>query len=212
MKITDTEIFDYVVAHTTKQPTLLDELIVETKEKFPEGQQMLSGPLEGRLLNFLVAMMHAKRVLEIGTFTGFSALSMAEALPNDGVVITCDIDERVHNIAKQFASRSPHGYKIDFRLGKALDILKTLAEPFDFIFIDADKMAYPAYFDATLNLLTSNGVIAIDNTLWEGQVLMPSEDKQTKMFIEFNNKLANDPRVQVVQLPIRDGITLVRKM
>ena len=212
MQITNQAILTYAIANTTKQPALLDELTAYTAEHFPEGFPMRTGPLEGRLLNFLVGLIRAKNVLELGTFTGFSALSMAQALPEDGKLITCDHDERVVKVAKEFASRAPFGHKIEFRLGNCLDILSTLEnETFDFIFIDADKMPYPEYYEKALKLLSSRGMIAIDNSLWEGQVLAPASDKRANMFVAFNQKLATDPRVQVVQLPIRDGITLVQK-
>jgi caffeoyl-CoA O-methyltransferase len=211
MEINNPQIFDYAIKNSTPQPALLDELIQYTAKYFPQSIQMLSGPLEGRFLNFLVSMTRAQNILELGTFTGFSALSMAEALPENGKLITCEIDERVMTIAKEFAARCDYGHKIDFRLGSGLAILDTLEnQKFDLIFIDADKMAYPDYVEKALHLVSSQGLIVLDNTLWGGDVLDPQEKRAT-MFVELNKKLANDPRLQVIQLPIRDGITLIRK-
>lgn len=210
MEFIDQKITDYAIANSSKQPELLDELMEYTKVHFPEGSVMLSGTLEGRFLYFLTAMTKAKRVLELGTFTGFSALSIAEALPDEGKVITCDADERVEKVVKQFAARSPYGHKIDFRLGNGLETLKTLTGTFDLVFIDADKMAYPDYFERSLERLSDDGLIVLDNTLYSLEVLNPETDKG-HMFIALNKKLATDPRIETLLLPLRDGVTLVRK-
>ena len=206
------EIDEYTRTHSTPPDDLLQRLYDETHEKL-DAPQMLTGPVEGRFLQTLVWASKARRVLEIGTYSGYSALSMAAALPEDGELITCDISEEAHEMAKRYAAESPHGHKIDFRLGPALETIETLEGAFDLIFIDADKQNYVNYFHATLPLLADRGVIALDNTLWSGRVVDGYDDgsEQTKAFRELNDALVADPRGVVVMLPIRDGVTLFRK-
>ena len=206
------EVEEYARAHSTPPDDLLERLYAETHEKL-NAPQMLTGPLEGRFLQTLVWATKARRVLEIGTYSGYSALSMAEALPDDGVVITCDGWEEANEMAKRYAAESPHGHKIDFRLGPALETIETIEGPFDLVFIDADKENYVNYFHATLPLLAERGLIALDNTLWSGRVVPGYDDgsPQTKAFRELNDALVADPRGVVVMLPIRDGVTLFRK-
>jgi caffeoyl-CoA O-methyltransferase len=164
---------DYAAAHSTPPPPLLEELIAETKEKMGGLALMLSGQLEGTLLQMLVASTGARRVLEIGTFTGFSAQMMAAALPEDGRLITCDVDPKALAIARSYFARSPHGSKIEVREGPALETLATLEGPFDLVFIDADKANYIAYYEAASGLLAPNGLIAIDNVLWSAACSNP---------------------------------------
>jgi caffeoyl-CoA O-methyltransferase len=206
------EIDEYARAHTTAPDDLLQRLYAETHEKL-DAPQMLTGPLEGRFLETLVWAGGARRVLEIGTYSGYSALSMAAALPDDGELITCDVWAEAHEVARRYAAESPHGSKIDFRLGPALETIETLEGPFDLVFIDADKENYINYFHATLPLLADRGLIVFDNTLWSGRVVDGYDDgsPQTKAFRELNDALAADPRGVVVMLPIRDGVTLFRK-
>ncbi len=206
------EIDEYARAHTTRPDELLERLYDETHEKL-SAPQMLTGPLEGRFLEMLVWASGAKRVLEIGTYSGYSALSMAAALPDDGELITCDVWEEANEMARRYAAESPHGSKIDFRLGPALETIETLDGPFDLVFIDADKENYVNYFHATLPLLAERGLIVFDNTLWSGRVVPGYDDgsDQTKAFRELNDALVGDPRGVVVMLPIRDGVTLFRK-
>ncbi len=206
------EIEEYARAHTTPPDELLDRLHAETHEKL-DAPQMLTGPLEGRFLETLVWASGARRVLEIGTYSGYSALSMAGALPDDGELITCDVWEEANEIARRYAAESPHGHKIDFRLGPALETIETLEGPFDLVFIDADKANYANYFHAALPLLSERGLIVFDNTLWGGRVVPGYDDgsEQTKAFRELNDALVADPRGVVVMLPIRDGVTLFRK-
>ena len=206
------ELEAYARARSTPPGELLDRLFAETHEKLP-APQMLTGPLEGRFLEMLVWAMGARRVLEIGTYSGYSALSMAAALPDDGELITCDVSEEAHAMARRYAGESPHGHKIDFRLGPALETMKELEGPFDLVFIDADKENYVNYFHAALPLLAQRGLIAFDNTLWSGRVVPGYDDgsPQTKAFRELNDALVSDPRGVVVMLPIRDGVTLFRK-
>jgi len=158
----------------------------------------------------LAAAIGARRVLELGTFTGFSALMMAAALPEDGRLITCDLDPEAIAIARSFFARSPHGHKIEVREGPALDTLKTLEGPFDFVFIDVDKENYMRYYEAVLPMLASNGLIAVDNVLWSGRVLDP-EERDDKAIAAFNEHVQRDPRVTNVILTVRDGVMLIRR-
>ena len=204
------EIERYAMAHTTPLPPLLEELISLTQERFGRQSRMLSGQLEGTLLQMLIASMHARRVLEIGTFTGFAAQMMAAALPEDGELITCDVNPQAIEIAQSFFDRSPHGHKIKVRQGPALDTLKTLEGPFNLVFIDADKPNYIAYYEASLPLLAPNGLIAVDNVLWSGKVLDP-QDESDEAIVAFNDHVAHDERVTHVMLTVRDGLTLIRR-
>lgn len=199
---------EFASQHSTPLPLLFQELIAETHEK-TEVPQMLSGQLEGLLLQFLIRSSGAKRVLEIGTFTGFSALMMAEALPEDGWLVTCDIDPRAVNIARKYWERSPHGHKIEARLGPAAETLQKLEGPFDFVFIDADKPGYVDYYERSLALLAPNGAIAVDNVLWSGRVLDPKEEDDIAI-ARFDDHVAADERVEKVILTVRDGIMLIR--
>jgi caffeoyl-CoA O-methyltransferase len=201
---------DYAVRHSTPLPPLLEELIGTTREKMGNRWPMLSGHLQGTFLQMLSASVGARRILEIGTFTGFSALMMAAALPDDGELITCDIDPEAIALARSFFARSPDGSKIDVREGPALDTLKTLEGPFDLVFIDADKESYIAYYEAALPLLAPNGVIAVDNVLWMGRVLDPQDDSD-RVIVAFNEHVSRDERVWNMLLPIRDGVMLVRR-
>ena len=206
------EIDEYAQAHTTAPDDLLQRLYDETHENLA-APQMLTGPVEGRFLEMLVWASKARRVLEIGTYSGYSALSMAAALPDDGELITCDVWEEANEVARRYAAESPHGSKIDFRLGPALETIESLEGPFDLVFIDADKENYINYFHATLPLLADRGLIVFDNTLWSGRVVDGYDDgsPQTKAFRELNDALAADPRGVVVMLPVRDGVTLFRR-
>ena len=201
---------DYVARHSAPLPPLLAELLRATHERLPRHALMLSGAVEGGLLQALLLANGARRVLELGTFTGFSALMMAAALPDDGQLITCDVDPEATAIAREFWARSPHGHKIELRLGPALETIQTLAGPFDLVFIDADKPAYVHYYEATLPLLAPNGLIVVDNVLRGGQVLHPTEhgDHTT---VAFNEHVRRDSRVTTVMLTVRDGITLIRR-
>ena len=206
-----TELDEYAESRSTPRDDLLTRLFEETHETLA-APQMLTGGVEGRFLETLVWAMGARRILEIGTYSGYSALSMAAALPDDGELITCDVWEEANEVARRYAAESPHGHKIDFRLGPALETIAELEGPFDLVFIDADKDNYDAYFEETLPLLSERGLIVVDNTLWSGRVLPGHDDgaPQTKAISALNDKLGSDPRVVTVMLPIRDGVTLVR--
>lgn len=203
------EIENYLFEHTRAPSPLFDELRERTYAEVP-SPQMQVGRVEGALLRILVASIGARRVLEIGTFTGFSGLSMAESLPDDGELITCDVDPTATAVAREFFDRSPHGKKIHIRLGKALDTIRTLSAPFDLVFLDADKEHYVDYYEATLPLLRAGGLVVADNTLWSGEVLDP-RTPSARAIAAFNDRVTADPRVDNVLLPVRDGIMLARK-
>jgi caffeoyl-CoA O-methyltransferase len=173
---------------------------------------MLTGPVEGTFLRMLVQVSGAKRVLEIGTFTGYSALSMAAGLSDDAELITCELDPEHARIAQSFFDRSPQGKRIALKLGPALDSIRTLPRDskFDLVFIDADKENYLNYYEAVLPHLKTGGLIVADNTLWSGKVLDPKEQSD-RAIVAFNTHVARDSRVEQVLLSVRDGIMLVRK-
>ncbi|MEO5576229.1 MAG: class I SAM-dependent methyltransferase [Gaiellaceae bacterium] len=207
--LVDEQLEAYAEAHSTPPDPLLAELAAETKATMA-APQMLTGPIEGRFLELLVHGSGATRILEIGTFTGYSALSMAAALPPGGRIDTLDIEPTHAEVAQRYFDRSPHGSKITLHLGPALETIAKLTGEFDLIFIDADKENYDAYFEAVLPRLAERGLIAIDNTLWSGRVLDP-QDETTTLIAALNDKLAADDRIVAVQLTVRDGVTLIRK-
>lgn len=209
VKIVDAAIEDYCVKHTTPMSEIFDKLKRETFEK-TTAPQMQVGVLEGSFLKFLIACSGAKYALELGTFTGYSALAMAEALPEGGKLITCDIDPHATAIAREYWSQSKHGCKIDLRLGPGLDSIAKIEHPLDFVFIDADKGNYINYWNACLPKIKAGGLIVVDNVLWSGRVLDPKE-KSDFHIVEFNRHAQQDPRVSIVMLPIRDGMLLARK-
>jgi caffeoyl-CoA O-methyltransferase len=200
---------NYCISHSSPPSKLADELEQYTIKNC-EFSQMLTSAWEGALLRLLIGITGARRVLEIGMFTGYSALTMAEALPENGELISCDIDPATTEIARRFLAKSPQGHKVSIRLGPALDTLKTLTPPFDFIFLDADKERYSDYFDASLPLLRPGGLVVADNVLWSGSVLVPKEVTDHAI-VAFNDKVRRDSRVECVMLPIRDGVSLIRK-
>ncbi len=206
------ELEEYVHAHTQEQEPLFDEMREYTYAHMA-SPQMQVGRVEGMLLRTLASLIGARRILEIGTFTGYSALSMASALPDAGVLMTCDIDPEAAKVARSFFDRSAHGHKIEIRLGPALDTLKSLGdtEPFDMAFIDADKENYLAYYEEVLPLLRRNGLIVIDNTLWSGRVLNPSHETDHAI-AALNAHIKGDRRVENVLLSVRDGMMLARKL
>jgi caffeoyl-CoA O-methyltransferase len=207
--ITREGIDGYAEAHTTAPVSLLRELAEETNRR-PDAQMMV-GPLEGRFLEMLVFAVRPRLVVEIGAFTGYSALSMAAGLPPDGRIVSCDINEETTAIARRYVERSPYAGRIEFRLGPALETLASLDGPFDFVFIDADKTSYLDYFEAALPKLAEHGLIAVDNTLWSGRVLDPADTSDdTDALRRFNDHVAADPRVVCVQTTVRDGVTLLR--
>ncbi|HLD14540.1 MAG TPA: class I SAM-dependent methyltransferase [Burkholderiales bacterium] len=202
---------DYCAAHTTPPVPLLAELETWTHAQV-KHPQMLTGHLEGALLAWLVRLTGARRVLEIGTYTGYSALAMAAALPADGELITCDNDPKHAGIAQSYFDRSPHGCKIKLILGPALETIASLPAytVFDLVFLDADKENYSNYYEAILPRLQPNGLLVVDNVLWSGKVLAPRK-KTDKAIVALNDYVRADARVECLMLPVRDGMLLVRK-
>jgi caffeoyl-CoA O-methyltransferase len=210
--IVNREIEAYATAHTTPMPPHLAALEAETKERF-KAWGMMVGTLEGRFLEMLVFATRPQLVLEIGTFTGYSSLSMAAALPEGGRIISCDISDDHVAVARRHIADSPYADRIEIKVGPAIDTIATLDGPFDLVFIDADKSGYGAYLEAVMPKLSPTGLIAIDNTLWSGRVLPDVEDDSadTLALRHLNDSLVADDRLICVQTTVRDGITLVRK-
>ena len=201
----------YATAHSMEESEVCRALRGETLEQM-DCPQMLVGPLEGAFLKMVSQLVRATHVLEIGMFTGYSALCFAEALPRNGTVTTCEIDETSAAMARRYFVASPHGHKITIRMGPAIDTMRVLSQQYDLIFIDADKQNYVNYYRRAKELLSPEGVIVIDNVLWDGDVLLhPAPDERTAAIQELNRIVASDPDVSAVLLTIRDGVLLVRR-
>ena len=209
MDFVNEDIENYAYDHTQIEDDLLWQLELETYDQL-EIPQMLTGRIEGRLLKMLAQLVGARRIIEVGTFSGYGALSMAEALPEDGYLITCEVDPVAIQFAKQFFDESPHSKKIFLKEGRALDTLKKLSGSFDMAFIDADKENYLNYYEALLPIMRSGGLIVVDNVLWSGRVLNPKETSDYAIH-RFNQRVKHDHRVEKVMLTIRDGVSLLRK-
>ena len=207
--IVEPQVEEYAEQHTTPDGELFERLAAETREK-TTAPQMMVGRIEGRFLATLVRLSGARRILELGTFTGYSSISMASALPPDGRVITCDVDPEATGIARRYMDESGHGDKIEIRLGPALETLRELEGPFDLVFIDADKPNYVNYYEAALPLLADDGLLIADNVLWSGRVVEEDGDESTRAIKQFNEHVRNDSRVRSVMLTVRDGMTLVQ--
>jgi caffeoyl-CoA O-methyltransferase len=205
VELVDPRIEDYVERLTAPHDALLAELSGETAAELG-STQMLTGPVAGRFLELLVWFGRPQRVLEIGTFSGHSALAMAAALPEGGRIDTCEVDPERAAFAQRYFDRSPHGSRITLHLGPAVETIERLEGEFDFVFIDADKSGYVGYYDAVFPRLSERGLVAADNTLADGRVLDGSAD-----VIAFNDHVAADPRSVQVILSVRDGITLIRR-
>jgi len=209
--IVPAEIERYAEAHTTPPPAYLEALADETRTTLA-APGMMVGPVEGQVLQMLVFLSSARRVLEIGTFSGYSALSMAAGLPDDGHILTCEVDPRHAEVARRHIASSPFADRIEVRLGRALDTVRGLDGPFDLVFIDADKGGYVDYYEAVLPKLAPRGVIVADNTLWSGAVADEADVHElTKDVRAFNDHVINDPRVVCAQMTVRDGMTLIRR-
>jgi caffeoyl-CoA O-methyltransferase len=209
--IVEPTVEEYAEAHSSPNGELFERLAAETREK-TTAPQMMVGLLEGTFLAFLVRSLGARRVLELGTFTGYSSISMALALPPDGRVITCDVNEETTAIASRYAEEAGVADRIDFRLAPALDTIAGLDGPFELVFIDADKPNYVNYYEATLPLLADNGLMVVDNTLWSGRVADPDTDDEATLAIRaLNDRVLADPRVENVLLTVRDGMNLVQR-
>lgn len=217
MQMVDKKIEEYCIAKSNLPSSDCDKIEEYTRAHI-HGAQMLIGKMEASFIGFLLRSIEAKRVLELGTFTGYSALTMAENLPADGEVITIDINETNVSLAKDFWQQSGHGHKIKSVLGSGLDIIPTLKAPFDFVFIDADKRNYIDYLKLTVPLLSPRGIIVIDNVLWSGKVLPDTildtsehRDRNTEFIRLVNDYIATEPTLYGTLLPIRDGMFLVKK-
>ena len=205
------DIEEYAESHTTPPPELLTELSEETMRNL-SSPQMLAGTIEGRFLELLVYALGAKRVLELGTFSGYSALSMAAGLPEGGHIHTCEANEEHAEVARRYIAQSQWADRITVHVGPALETIDRLDEEWDFVFIDADKRNYSRYFEILLPRMAPRGLMAFDNTLWSGAVLDEEpESDNTRAIQELNDRLASDPRVTAVLLTVRDGVTLVKR-
>ena len=202
---------DYVVAHSQQEPKLLQDLTRETWQKVL-APRMLSGHFHGRVLSMISKLIQPTSILEIGTYTGYSALCLAEGMSKDAVLHTIDINEELQNFQRKYFNASGYGDRIIQHVGDAMEIIPTLNTTFDLVFIDADKVNYPNYFELVMTLLKSGAVILSDNVLWTGKVIEPlnPKDKDTAALLTYNKLLNTDDRVESVLLPIRDGLTVTR--
>ena len=205
----DAAVEQFAHDHTEAETDLYARLREETY-RVMDRPQMQVGLLEGRFLKILVRITGARNILEIGMFTGYSALMMAEALPDDGRLITCEIDPKAEAIARKYFAESQHGHKITIRMGPALETIKKLSGPFDLVFIDADKPNYCNYYEASFPLVKPGGLIGADNVLWSGKVIDPKDD-DTRAIVALNDLVQSDPRVENVCLTVRDGMMLAWK-
>jgi caffeoyl-CoA O-methyltransferase len=208
--IVSEEIERYAEAHTTPPTELQRRLANETRETL-RSPQMLTGVVEGRLLEFLVFALRPQRVLELGTYSGYSSLAMASVLPPGGHIDTCEVEEAHADVAQRYLAEAGVGDRVTIHLGPALETIERLEGEFDLVFIDADKVNYPAYYEALVPRLAAGGIMVLDNTLWSGRVLDPDDSPEAQMFVELNARIASDPRVTAVLLTVRDGVTLVRR-
>jgi caffeoyl-CoA O-methyltransferase len=210
-EVTRQDIDHYAEAHSSPEHPLLAEVAAETRAT-QEAHGMMVGLLEGRFLETLVWLSGARRILEIGTFTGYSALSMAGAMPPDGRLVTCEVNPERAAVARRHFDASPWAERIEVRVGPALDTVASLDGPFDLVFIDADKANIRNYYEAVLPKLGRRGLIAVDNVLWSGRVLDPADQTDDTVAIRaFNDFVPTDERVTAVMLTVRDGVTLLRR-
>ena len=211
--IVDPDVESYAEAHTEPPGAVLERLAEETRAR-TTAPQMMVGPLEGRFLAFLVRMLGATRVLEVGTFTGYSSICMASALQDGGTVVTLDVNPETTEIARRYASEAGVVDRIDYRVGEAGEtaaIIESLDGVFDLVFIDADKPGYVDYYEAALPKLADGGFIVADNVLWSGRVVSKPEDDSTRAILRFNDHVRDDERVESAMLTVRDGMTLIRR-
>lgn len=204
---------EYILEHTTQESPLRREINRAAHVRLIRPR-MLSGHLQGNLLQMLVRMLGARRVLELGTYTGYAAHCMAEVLPEDGVVHTLECDDEMEDFIRHYIDKADYGHKIQLHIGQALDLLPRLlqTEHFDLVYIDANKREYPEYYRTIVPHLSSGAIILADNTLWDGKVVQPvkESDVQTQRILEFNRMVQDDPRVENLILPLRDGLSLIR--
>ncbi len=210
--LVDPALETYAAEHSAPVPSLLEELRQLTYDQVA-SPQMIVDQVEGQFLRLLVGLLGARRVLEVGCFTGYSALMMASTLPDDGQLITCEIDPAVAKIARDFFARSPDGGKIELRLGPALETLGRIDGPFDMVFLDADKEHYPDYLEAVLPMLRAGGLLVADNVLWSAKVIDPSNDEESTRALRcFNDLVRDHTQLEPVLLTVRDGMTLARRL
>jgi predicted O-methyltransferase YrrM len=210
MNFISDQLQQYIDDHSMKESDLLKALDRETHQKVLQPR-MLSGSYQGRLLALLAKMIGPKKILEVGTYTGYATLCMAEGLTTGGSIDTIDHNEELTDMQRSYFDQSPYGSQIIQHIGEAKDILKSLTGPYDLVFLDADKENYPHYFDLIIDKLEMGGVILSDNVLWSGKVLEKAADEATSALQEYNHKINTDVRVESVVLPIRDGLTITRK-
>lgn len=205
------KIDDYIVSHTQDEPKLLQELNTETWQKVM-APRMLSGHFQGRVLSMVSKLVNPKNILEIGTYTGYSALCLAEGIQKEGILYTIDKNEELYDLQRKYFDKSVYGHQIKQYTGNALEVIASLDVKFDLVFIDADKSNYSNYFHAIIDKMNSGGVILSDNVLWGGKVVeeIKPKDIDTPALIEYNKLLKNDSRIETVMLPIRDGLTISR--
>jgi caffeoyl-CoA O-methyltransferase len=211
MELIPPDIERYCLAHTASESDLLRKINRDTHAEVLMPR-MVSGHLQGRFLAMVSQMVRPHRILEIGTYTGYSALCLAEGLADAGKVVTIDINEELETRVRGYFSQSPFQYKIDYRIGKAADIIPTLSDVFDLVFIDADKENYALYYDLIVDKVRPGGLIIADNVLWSGKVLQEKTDKDTRAIQQFNQKVHADSRVENFLLPLRDGLLIIRKL
>ncbi len=213
MEFISDELDQYVCAHTEDESSILAELNRRTHVEVLQPR-MLSGHYQGRVLSFISHLQSPSRILEIGTYTGYSALCLAEGLIEDGKLITIDVNEEREELVAEYIQKSGMENKVIPMIGDAAEIIPSLEEEFDIVFIDADKRNYPLYYNLVFDKVKKGGIIIADNVLWSGKVLEPYEklDKSTQILMDFNKMVKNDPRVQPVLLPIRDGLMIARKL
>ena len=204
---------EYICVHSTPENEVLASITRDTHVHIL-NPHMLSGPIQGRLLSMISHMLRPRRILELGTFTGYSALCLAEGLAEDGQLITIEHNDELEETIRRNLSRSPLCERIELRIGDCKSVMGDLEGPFDLVFIDADKREYCEYLDLVYPLVPIGGFILADNTLWDGHIIDPAydKDKQTLGLRAFNDKLSADPRFEQVILPIRDGLTIIRKI
>jgi caffeoyl-CoA O-methyltransferase len=211
MEFLPDDIADYIEAHTAGESDLLKKINRETHAKVLKPR-MLSGQLQGRYLSMISHLLKPKNILEIGTYTGYSAICLAEGLAEDGKLITIDINEELETRVRDYFEQAGLSKKVEYRIGNALTIIPTLEQQFDLVFIDADKENYSRYYDLIFDKVKVGGVILADNVLWSGKITMSKPDKDTRALLEFNAKVNDDTRVENVLLPVRDGIMMARKV
>ncbi|MEZ4906747.1 MAG: class I SAM-dependent methyltransferase [Saprospiraceae bacterium] len=210
MNIENIKIENYCIEHSEKIPDYLIDLEKETNLK-TTMPQMLTGRIQGRLLSFLSKMINPKSILEIGTFTGYSALCLAEGLQENGILRTYEVNNENISLIKKIFQLSPFNKNIELIEGDALKLLKNRNEKYDIVYIDANKNDYPEYYKLIIDKVNSNGLILIDNVLWSGKVIFDADDKTASILRDFNIAIKNDTRVEKIMLPIRDGLSIIRK-